>query len=102
MAEHYQPDGRPVDQQLADLRVRIDSVDQQLLALLNQRAGLAQAVGEVKKIDGSPVFRPDREAQVIDGLKNRNPGPILADSIAPIWREIMSACRASGSMDEPK
>ena len=94
MAEHYQPDGRPVDQQLADLRVRIDSVDQQLLALLNQRAGLAQAVGEVKKIDGSPVFRPDREAQVIDGLKNRNPGPILADSIAPIWREIMSACRA--------
>ena len=88
------PDGRPVDQQLADLRVRIDSVDQQLLALLNQRAGLAQAVGEVKKIDGSPVFRPDREAQVIDGLKNRNPGPILADSIAPIWREIMSACRA--------
>jgi chorismate mutase/prephenate dehydratase len=91
---HYQPDGRPVDQQLADLRVRIDVVDQQLLHLLNERAKLAQGVGEVKKIDGSPVFRPDREAQVIDRLKNRNPGPILADSLAPIWREIMSACRA--------
>jgi chorismate mutase/prephenate dehydratase len=90
----FQPDGRPVDEQLADLRVRIDVVDQQLLTLLNERAKLAQAVGEVKKIDGSPVFRPDREAQVIDKLKNRNPGPILADSIAPIWREIMSACRS--------
>lgn len=91
---HFQPDGRPVDEQLADLRVQIDSVDQQLLTLLNQRARLAQAVGEVKKIDGSPVFRPDREAQVIDRVKARNPGPVASDSIAPIWREVMSACRA--------
>ena len=94
MAEHFQPDNRPVDEQLGELRVQIDALDQQLLTLLNQRARLAQAVGEVKKIDGSPVFRPDREAQVIDRLKQRNPGPILADSIAPIWREIMSACRS--------
>ena len=91
---HFQPDGRPVDEQLAELRVQIDSVDQELLSLLNQRARLAQAVGEVKKIDGSPVFRPDREVQVIEGLKQANPGPVLADSIGPIWREIMSACRA--------
>ncbi len=93
-APHFEPDERPVDEQLADLRVRIDVVDQQLLTLLNARAKLAQAVGEVKKIDGSPVFRPDREAQVIDRVKQRNPGPVLNDSIAPIWREIMSACRA--------
>lgn len=91
---HFQPDGRPVDEQLADLRVQIDSLDQQLLSLLNHRAQLAQAVGEVKKLDGSPVFRPDREAQVIERVKGRNPGPIAADSIAPIWREVMSACRA--------
>lgn len=91
---HFQPDGRPVDEQLADLRVKIDSVDQELLSLLNQRAQLAQAVGEVKKIDGSPVFRPDREIQVIDRVRNGNPGPVRDDSIAPIWREIMSACRA--------
>ena len=94
MADHPSPDQRPVEEQLGDLRTRIDAVDQQLLQLLNQRAQLAQAVGEVKKIDSSPVFRPDREAQVIDKLKNLNPGPIHADSIAPIWREIMSACRS--------
>ena len=91
---HFQPDDRPVDEQLADLRVRIDAVDQQLIDLVNQRARLAQAVGEVKKIDGSPVFRPDREAQVIDRVKAQNPGPIREDSVAPIWREIMSACLA--------
>src|SRR5512147_21128 len=66
----------------------------ELLALLNRRASLALQVGELKKKEGSVVFRPEREAQVIDGLKAANPGPLRSESVAPIWREIMSACRA--------
>jgi chorismate mutase/prephenate dehydratase len=80
--------------ELLALRGQIDAVDRELLALLNRRAGLALAVGEIKKREGSVVFRPEREAQVIDGLKAGNPGPLQSASIAPIWREIMSACRA--------
>ena len=76
------------------LRERIDAVDRELLALLNRRAALALDVGEIKKREGSVVFRPEREAQVIDGLKRENAGPLNSDSVAPIWREIMSACRA--------
>ncbi len=76
------------------LRAGIDEVDRQLLTLLNRRAALALEVGELKKREGSVVFRPEREAQVIDGLKQHNTGPLQADSVAPIWREIMSACRA--------
>jgi chorismate mutase/prephenate dehydratase len=83
-----------IDPALLGLRDQIDAVDRELLELLNRRAGLAQAVGEIKKREGSLVFRPEREAKVIQGLKNRNPGPLLSDNIAPIWREIMSACRA--------
>ena len=80
--------------ELLALRTQIDTVDRELLALLNRRAGLALEVGELKKHQGSPVFRPEREAQVIDGLKAFNPGPLQSTSVAPIWREIMSACRA--------
>jgi chorismate mutase/prephenate dehydratase len=79
---------------LLALRERIDAVDRELLALLNRRARLAQEVGEVKKREGSVVFRPEREAQVLEGLKAGNPGPLKNDSVAPIWREIMSACRS--------
>ena len=79
---------------LLALRSQIDAVDRELLALLNRRAALALEVGEVKKLEGSVVFRPEREAQVIDGLKSSNPGPLGSESVAPIWREIMSACRA--------
>ena len=80
--------------ELHALRERIDAVDSELLALLNRRAALALDVGEIKKREGSVVFRPEREAQVIDGLKRSNAGPLNSDSVAPIWREIMSACRA--------
>ena len=80
--------------ELLVLRGRIDAVDRELLALLNRRAALALEVGELKKREGSAVFRPEREAQVIDGLKAGNPGPLHNDSVAPIWREVMSACRS--------
>jgi chorismate mutase / prephenate dehydratase len=79
---------------LLAFRTQIDSLDRDLLALLNRRATLAQQVGELKKREGSVAFRPEREAQVIDGLKTTNPGPLKSESVAPIWREIMSACRA--------
>jgi chorismate mutase / prephenate dehydratase len=66
----------------------------QLLSLLNQRAALAQQVGTLKKQEGSVVFRPEREAQIIERLKQANPGPLRSENISPIWREVMSACRA--------
>ncbi len=91
MAEPAAPDIQP---ELLALRQQIDALDRDLLEMLNRRAGLALAVGELKKKEGSVVFRPEREAQVIDGLKSTNPGPLGTDSVAPIWREIMSACRA--------
>jgi len=79
---------------LAELRIAIDALDLDLLSLLNQRAGLAHEVGEIKRLDGSTVFRPDREAQVIANLQAHNGGPLKDPSLSLIWREIMSACRA--------
>lgn len=79
---------------LPELRTQIDALDLELLALLNRRAALAHEVGEIKRVDGSPVFRPDRETQVISNLQTANTGPLKNSSLAVIWREIMSACRA--------
>ncbi|WP_055334942.1 chorismate mutase, partial [Ralstonia solanacearum] len=79
--------------ELAPLRTQIDAIDSQLLTLLSDRAKVAQAVGEVKKRYASPAFRPDRELQVIRKVQSSNPGPLHGESIAAIWREVMSACR---------
>jgi len=78
---------------LPELRQQIDALDLELLALMNRRAELAHAIGEIKRVEGSTVFRPEREGQVIAGLQAGNPGPVQNRSVAVIWREIMSACR---------
>ena len=78
---------------LESLRKAIDDIDRQLLSLLSERARQALAVGDVKKADDSPVYRPEREAQVIARLQDLNAGPLPPAAIAAIWREVMSACR---------
>ena len=79
---------------LAVLRQQIDSLDKQLLQLVNQRAHVAEQVGELKRKEGSAFFRPDRVAQVIQNIEKANPGPLHNRHVGAIWREIMSACLA--------
>ena len=79
---------------LPELRTLIDAADRELITLLNRRAALANEVGDLKRAENSPVFRPEREAQVIHDLQQANPGPLKNASVAMIWREIMSACRS--------
>src|SRR3954466_13821164 len=82
------------DDKLTPLRVRIDAIDRQILDLLSQRAGIAQEVGHVKAETNAPVFRPERELQVLRNAAQRNLGPLADGDVQTIFREIMSACRA--------
>ena len=79
---------------LADLRIDIDALDLEILALLNRRAMVAEEVGEVKRREGTPFFRPDRVASVIARIQGANQGPLKDHHIAAVWNEIMSACLA--------
>jgi chorismate mutase / prephenate dehydratase len=88
---------RPMDDQLLPLRTQIDALDRELVALLNRRASLAVEVGRVKHAGGAPVFRPDRERQVIEGLAQISAdenGLLKTPHIATIWREVMGVCRS--------
>ncbi len=87
-----------LNSKLKPLRDRIDEIDAQLIALLNQRAAIALEVGEVKKHYNAPVFRPEREQQVISRLQAMSEGPLAGDHISAIWREIMAASR---SLEQP-
>ncbi|HEY4316944.1 MAG TPA: prephenate dehydratase [Herbaspirillum sp.] len=82
------------EQKLQPLREKIDAIDAQLIDLLNQRARVALEVGHVKAETNAPVFRPEREAQVLLKVAERNAGPLLGTDLQAIFREVMSACRA--------
>ncbi|SFV62946.1 Chorismate mutase I / Prephenate dehydratase [hydrothermal vent metagenome] len=81
---------------LEELRNNIDELDAKIQKLITNRALLAQEVAEVKKKTGSTVafYRPEREAQVLRKIKERNEGVLPDNNMAHIFREIMSACLA--------
>ena len=77
--------------ELDRLRGEIDRVDETILAALNERAKLARAIGTLKV---GQAYRPEREAQVLRRIKERNPGPLSGETVALLFREVMSACLA--------
>src|SRR5688572_33155121 len=83
-----------MDEPLKPLREAIDRIDSQLLELLNERARLAHDVGQVKSTSGTPVYRPEREAEVLRKVVAGNPGPLSEQGVTAVFREVMSACRA--------
>lgn len=81
---------------LRKIRSRIDAMDDQILALINQRALAAQEVAALKRGQAVDVqfYRPEREAEVLRRIKERNNGPLGKETVARLFREIMSACLA--------
>jgi len=84
-------------QQLNDIRQQIDQIDQQIQALISRRAEFAQKVADIKTQGGQVeaiFYRPEREAQVLRAVKQRNKGLIADEDMARLFREIMSVCLA--------
>lgn len=77
---------------LASLRKRIDDIDTRLHDLLMRRAGVVEAVGQLKKRQnlGQP-FRLGREAEILRRLSDRHQGPLPYPVIARLWREIIAS-----------
>ena len=78
-------------EKLKTLRKDIDTVDNQLLELLNKRAALVLEVGKIKKEEQSRFHVLEREEEIYQRLLELNRGPFPAEAIRPIFREIMSA-----------
>jgi chorismate mutase/prephenate dehydratase len=81
---------------LGSIRERINEIDEQLQALINERARFAQQVGVAKGELASAVdyYRPEREAEVLRSIVERNEGPLRDEEMLRLFREIMSACLA--------
>ena len=88
------PELPPLD--LAVLRTRIDGIDQHIQQLIAERAQFANQVGKAKGKLAAAVdyYRPEREAQVLRRVVDRNDGPLNDEVLVRLFREIMSACLA--------
>ena len=94
MAKAPKNNGDKLD--LTEIRKRIDKIDVQIQSLINERATIAQLVGQSKGELAAAVdyYRPEREAEVLRSVLARNEGPMRDEEMLRLFREIMSACLA--------
>lgn len=95
--EKTDPADTPADTsaRLNELRAAIDATDRDLIAVLNRRAGISREIGALKAHSDAAVFRPEREAALLDKLSRRGEGGALPEEhLRAIYREIISSSRA--------
>lgn len=92
MEPQPQPAAQPDD--LESARRRIDAIDRELIRLISERGALAQRIGRFKAADGTPVYAPDRESEILQRVCQQNPGPFPNSVLLAVYREIMSGSLA--------
>ena len=88
MAEH------PENDSIERYRREIDSIDTQLLEMLNRRAACAISIGKIKKRNNLPIHVPEREQEVLERLIAKNAGPVTAESVRHVFQTIFDQMKA--------
>ena len=87
------------ESELQAVRERIDRLDEQVEALISERAAAALEIARIKQAYGAAetadqFYRPEREVAVLQRVKQRNHGPLSDEEMVRLFRELMSACLA--------
>lgn len=80
-------------EKLEEFRVVIDQIDRRIVALLNERTGIVECIGRVKRESQLPVYEPRREDQVFANIAEANQGPIGNDAVRRIFERIIDEMR---------
>jgi chorismate mutase len=79
---------------ISDWRKKIDELDRQLAALLNERAAAVVEIGRLKRNTSMPIYEPDRERAVIANVQESSTGPLAKRDLAQIYERIMDVMRS--------
>jgi chorismate mutase-like protein len=81
-------------EQLAACRQQIDSLDQRIVDLIQQRARVVKEVGEIKRAAHLPVTVPSREQQVVEKAQALSQaGPLPAEAVGRIYQKLVEEMR---------
>lgn len=87
--------GRVREQEAAldEWRRRIDTIDEQLMRLLNSRSACAVEIGRIKRAVGLPIYSPEREAWILERVMRENPGPLDPTAVRRVFERIIDEGR---------
>jgi chorismate mutase / prephenate dehydratase len=81
-------------QALQPSRQRINAIDDQIVQLLNERAGVVREVGLIKKRFHAPASAPGREQQVLQRVGGQARAPLTASGVEAIYKVILAEMSA--------
>ena len=81
----------PMD--IAEWRLKIDELDRQLVALINQRARCAEEIGKLKRNSSLPIYEPDRERIIFENIQRQNHGPLNEVQLRQIYERLVDVMR---------
>src|SRR5258708_37439282 len=79
---------------LREMREKIDKLDQHILKLVNERAGIAAEIGRLKNDTSVEPCAPAREEEVLENVLQQNKGPLDPTTMRPLFRDIISGTRS--------
>ena len=87
-----------------DWRRKIDEIDRRLVELLNERSRCVLEIGRLKKAEGTPLYQPEREREVLVAAERANHGPLSEAAIRRLFERILDEARSveRTAMDEKK
>jgi chorismate mutase/prephenate dehydratase len=88
------PKALPRAPNIPTLRAKIDRIDRDLVALMNERAKLAHQIGKIKDANGQRCYDPAREEEVLTGVAELSRGPLSSQALRNVFRELISGSRA--------
>jgi len=80
-------------EKLEEYRILIDDVDRRIVALLNERTGVVENIGRVKREAQLPIYEPKREEQVFANITQVNQGPLTEAAVRRIFERIIDEMR---------
>ncbi len=79
---------------IEDWRRRIDEIDRKLVELLNERSRCALEIGRLKRAAALPLYQPEREREVLEGVERANGGPLPDTAIRRLFERILDEARS--------
>ena len=78
---------------IEDWRRRIDEIDRKLLDLFNERSRCAIEIGKLKRAENVRVYDPERERDILQRMKEQNPGPLDEEGLQRLFERVIDECR---------
>lgn len=79
-------------------RAKIDEIDQQIVALLNKRAGHSLVIRGLKPDAHMGLYDPKREEEIFARVNSYNEGPLYNENLREIYQAILKVMKETPSV----